>query len=333
MIYKKKGMKLFMNITSRHTTHIKACLITVVLTLTMPVYAADFFTNMAINPAFQRDIHVVSTGSERVGSANTSDGQNSDLSYKYLFAGSNVWNNEHNQVLAGVQYGRREFDRKIALPDGFDIPGRLENTSVSIGYKHITSGDWSINQTVRYNRSWTDSPSVTAQDTFDLVGLAVVSREPGIAWAFGYLYTQTDSIKNQLLPVIEYVDASHERWSFMVGFPFLSGTFSPHPDWNLTAPGIGVSYKVTELNHLRLSLGGNNWAYRLEGPNVKSVAYTAQRVGLDWTHLYAIDRRTVVVLNAALGLEYNRKLGSEDIVNKLSMEKAAVAGFTATLSF
>jgi len=306
----------------------------VIMASSMPVYAADFFMNMAINPIFQRDIHVVSAGSERVGRANTGDGQNTDLSYEYLFAGSNIWNNEHNQVLAGVQYGKREFDHKIALPDGFDMPARLENTSVSIGYKHITSDDWSLNQTVRYNRSWTDSPSVTVQDTFDLVGLAVFSREPGIAWAFGYLYAQTDIIKNQILPVIEYVDASHERWSFMVGFPLLSGTFSPHPDWGLAAGGgIGVTYKVTELNFLRLSLGGNNWAYRLEGPNVKSVAYAAQRVGLDWTYLYAIDHRTVVVLNAELGLEYNRKLGSEDMVNKLSMEKAAIAGFTASLSF
>lgn len=320
--------------TNRQTALIKACFIAVLMTSSMSVRAADFFTNMAINPAFQRDAHVVAAGGERVGGANTNDGQNSGISYEYLFAGANVWNNERNQILAGVQYGKREFDRKLALPDGFDMPGRLDNASVSIGYKHITSGDWSINQTVRYNHSWTDSPSISVRDTFDLIGLAVISREPGIAWAFGYVYTQTDTINNQISPVIEYVDSSHERWSFMVGFPILSGAYSPHPDWGLAGgAGIGISYKVTEQNFLRLSIAGNNWAYRLEGPNVKSVAYTAQRVGLDWTYLYAIDLRTIVVLNAALGLEYNRKLGSEDLVNKLSMEKAAVAGFNASLSF
>lgn len=301
---------------------------------TKPVQAADFFTNMAINPTILRDFHEISAGNERVAGADTGNGQNTGIAYEYLFTDANLWNNERNQLLAGVQYGRREFDRKLALPDGFNMPTRLDNASASIGYKHITSGDWSINQTVHYNRSWTDSPSITVQDTFDLIGLAVVSREPGVAWAFGYLYTQTDSLNDQIYPVIEYVDASHERWSFMLGFPILSGSYSPHPDWGLAgSSGIGISYKVTQQNFLRLSIGGNNWAYRLEGPNVKGVAYNAQRAGLDWTYWQPFDYRTAIVLNAALGVEYNRQIGSEILANKLSLNNAAVAGFSATLFF
>lgn len=323
-----------MRITNRYIPLIVACFIAAIMTSTKPVGATDFFTNMAINPMILRDFHEVSTGSERIAAANTSNGQNTGIAYQYLFTDGNLWNDERNQLLAGIQYGRRELDSKLALPDGFAMPTRLDNASVSIGYKHITSGDWSINQTVHYNQSWTDSSQVTVQDTFDLIGLAVVATEPGIAWAFGYLYAQTDSLSNQIAPVVEYVDNSHEKWSIMLGFPLLSGTYSPHPDWGLGGgSGIAISYKVTQQNFLRLSISGNNWAYRLEGPNAKGVAYAAQRVGLDWTYWQPFDYRTDIVLNASLGLESNRQIGSENQTNKLSLDNAAVAGFSATLTF
>lgn len=303
-------------------------LVAVIMTAARPVRAADVFFDAATNPSFQRDVHIVSAGGYRVGSANTNDGQATGISYNYLVAASNIWNNEHNQVLAGIQFGRREFDRKLALPDGFAMPDRLDNASAAIVYKHITSGDWSISQSVRCNRSWTDSPSITVRNTFDLVGLAVISREPGVAWAFGYAYVQTDTTKDQIYPVLEYINNRHERWAFTLGYPVLNFAFSPHPD--LVLGGGVVSYKVTEQNIVRLSIAGDSWAYRLEGPDVKAVSYTAQRTGLDWTYLYYIDHRTVVVLNAALGWEFNRKLGSD---NKLSLDDAAVVGFNASLSF
>ncbi len=254
---------------------------------------ADVFFDAATNPSFMRDVHMIGAGGSRDDSANTSDGQNTGISFDYLFAASNIWNNERNQVLAGIQYGRRELDRKLALPDGFAMPDRLENAGAALVYKHITSGDWSLSQSIRCNRSWTDSPSITVRDTFDLVGLAAVSREPGIAWAFGYAYVQTDTLEDQIYPVVEYVNTTHDRWTITVGYPLLNFAFSPHPDWSMSTGG-GISYKVTEQNILRLSYAGNSWAYRLEGPNVKSVAYSAQRAGLDWTYLYYIDHRTVV---------------------------------------
>ena len=315
----------------KQITLITTCVVILIITLTRPVRAADVFADAATTPAFMRDIHVVSAGGYRVGGANTSDGQNTGMSYDYLFVASNIWNNEHNQVLGGIQFGRREFDHKLALPDGFDMPDRLDNASAALLYKHITSGDWSISQGIRYTRSWTDSPSMTVRDTFDLVGLAVISREPGVAWAFGYIYTQTESTKDRVYPVIEYINNAHDRWSFTLGYPVLNFAFSPHPDWMLS--GGGISYKVTEQNIARLSYAGDNWAYRLEGPEVKPVSYTAQRVGLDWTYLYHIDHRTVVVLNASLGWEFKRKLGSDNKDNKLSMDDAAVMGFNASLSF
>jgi hypothetical protein len=317
--------------TIRQLMPLLVCFVAAIMMVTRPARAADVFLDTATNPAFLRDVHVVAVGGNRVGSANTSDGQNTGISYDYSFVASNIWNNEHNQVLAGVQYGRREFDRKLALPDGFAMPDRMDNAAAAIVYKHITSGDWSISQSVRCNRSWTDSPSVTIRDTFDIVGLAVISRKPGVAWAFGYAYIQTDTTKDRIYPVIEYMNNAHERWAITLGYPVLNFGFSPHPD--LALSGGGISYKVTEQNIVRLSYAGDQWAYRLEGPDVKAVAYTAQRAGLDWTYIYIIDRRTGVVLNAALGWEFKRKLGSDDKNNKLSLGDAAVMGLNASLGF
>lgn len=312
----------------RRTALILVCLVVVTLAVTRLGWASDPFLTMATNPSFMRDVHLISAGWSSVGSAKAEDDQNTGISNQYLLAASNIWNNEHNQILAGVQYGRRALDKQLALPDGLVMPDRLDNAALAIGYKHITSGDWSISQSVRYNRAWTDSPSITIRDTFDLVGLAAISHEPGVVWAFGYAYIQTDTSKDQIYPIVEYINYAHARWTVTLGYPFLNFAFSPHPD--ILVGGISISYKVTEQNIVRLSYGTDNWAYRLEGPNVKSSEYTAQKVGLDWTYLYCIDHRTIVILNADLGWEFDRELGAD---NKLSLDNAVVMGFNASLSF
>lgn len=317
-----------MNGLIRQTTLIMVFAIAIIILAAKSVQAADMFMDVAANPAFLRDVHVVSISGSRINNANTSDGQRTGISYDQLGVGVNIWNNERNQVLGGIQYGRREFDRNLSLPDGFIMPERVDNVSVAVAYKHITLGDWSFNQAIRYTGYRTYTPSVSVRDTFDLVGLAAISREPGVTWAFGYYFDQTTDTKNHLYPVIEYANTRYDRWTFTVGYPVLSFSFSPHPDWMFG--GGGISYKVTEQNIARLSYAGDNWAYRLEGSDGKAVAYTAQRLGFDWTYLYYIDHRTVVILNAALGWELNRKFGSD---NKLSMGNAAVMGLNASLSF
>jgi hypothetical protein len=293
-----------------------------------PTRAADLFLEVATNPSFQRDVHIVSAGSNRIGSSKAGDSQHTGISSDYLLVASNIWNNEHNQILGGIGYGRRAFDQQLALPDGLIMPERLENASAAFIYKHITSRDWSISQSVRYTRSRTDTPSIDIKDTFDLVGMAAVSYKPGVVWAFGYYYDQTTDTKNHLYPVIEYVNTRYDRWAFTLGYPALNFAFSPHPD--LVLAGGSISYKVTEQNFVRLSIGGDRWAYRLEGPNVKGVAYTSSRASFDWTYLYPIDHRTSVVLNAALGWGFNRELEAD---SKLPLDDAAVIGFNASLSF
>lgn len=311
--------------------HLMTCTVAVMATMAGPVQAADIFLDAATNPAFMRDAHLVSAGGYGINSARTNDGQNIGMSYYQLEVGTNIWNNERNQVLAGIQSGRRTFDQTLALPDGFSLPRRIDNASASLLYKHITSGDWSFSQSVRYAQYRTDSPAITARDSVDVIGLAAVSREPGVAWAFGYIYAETDYLEPAFLPIIEYVNTRHDRWAITVGFPVLSFSVSPHPDWTLG--GGGVSYKVTEQNIVRLSYAGSSWAYRLEEPEAtgKGIVYTANRAGLDWTYLYYIDHRTVVVLNASLGWEFNRKIGSKD--NKLAIDDGAVMGLNASLAF
>ena len=334
-------MKSRTNIIIRQTTILLICFVAAITTAARPVRAADLFMDVATNPSFLRDVHVVTVGGYLIASAHADGGQNTGISYSWLGGGSNIWNNEHNQVLAGIQYGRREFDQKITLPSGFGVPERFDTVSASFLYKHITSGDWSLSQSVRYTRSWTNTPSISVKDSFDFVGLAAVSRKPGVAWAFGYIITQTDSLDPVYLPVVEYVNAAHDQWVFTIGFPVLSLAYSPHPDvmlGGMPGGGAGIAYKVTEQNILRLSFAGDSWAYRLAGSNVKGIAYTAQHAGLDWTYLYYIDHRTVVILNASLGWEFNRKLGSDldssnKLTDKITMGDAAVMGFNASLAF
>ena len=237
-------------------------------------------------------------------------------------------------MIGGVEYDRRNFNQPVALPEGFSVPKRFDNVSASFLYKHITSGDWSLNQSVRYTRYRTDSSSVDMRDTIDLVGLAAMSSRPGVAWLFGYAYTQKDTVHPLLLPAVLYINSVHsDSWTLVVGFPFLSATFYPHPYWTLEAgsgPGASVSYKVTGQNSVQLMYSFNSWAYRLKGPNVDNVEYSAQRVSLGWSYVYAIDHRTGVVFNAGLGWEFRRRLGDG---NKLSMDNAAIMGISASLVF
>lgn len=292
---------------------------------------ADVFDDAATNPAFMRDVHLVGAGGSRTGSARTNNGQTTGISSYQAGVAANIWNNEHNQVLAGIQYGRRAFDRPIELPDGFAIPERLDNLSAALLYKHITSGDWSLSQSARYTRYATEHPSVAVKDTVDLVGLAAISPEPGIAWIFGYYYDQMSDTKNHFYPVIEYYNGAHDRWTITVGYPILSLSVSPHPYWSMTAGGgASIAYEIAAQNYLQLSYLADAWAYRLTGPEVKGVAYTAKRFDLGWTSLYPIDHRTVVVLSASVGWEFDRKLGAD---TKLVLDDAAVMGFMAGLSF
>ncbi len=332
--------------TIRQSVLLMACLAAGAATLPGTAQGDDFFIEAALTASFLRDSHMVAAGGSRTGSANTSDGQNTGTSYSRFGAGSDLWYDEHNQVLGGVQYGSREFDRKLVLPDGFVLPERIDDASVSLLYKHITNNDWSLSHSVRYTRTGTDGLSGNGVDSIDLVGLAAVSHEPGYIWAYGYFWNQAGDRKFQgPIPIIEYINAADERYQLILGFPVLSATYLPHPDWALGlnwtlggAPAVSSSYKVTELNHVRLSYGGNGWAYRLAGPVETDVAYSSRRLGLDWTSVFFIDRRTVVFFNASLGWEHERKFHSinDDTrkqENTLTIGSTPVMGFNIGLSF
>lgn len=321
-------MNILLNKSSRLQPHYTGYLMGILMLVSSEVLGADLFMSMGMSPEFIRDFHGVMISGDVIASARTNDGQHAGISFKQIGLAANIWNNEHNQVLAGIEHGRREFGQKLALPDGFVMPGHVDEVSASFLYKHITAGDWSLNQSVRYTQSRTDNPAVSVKDTIDLVGMAVVSYEPGEAWAFGYLYDQKSDVKNHFYPAIAYINNAHDKWKFAVGYPMLSVNFSPHPDWALG--NAGISYKVTEQNILRFSIAGNNWAYRLLGPAVQAVAYRAQRVGLDWTYAYAFDHHTAVIMNAAVGREFNRELGG---VNKLTLDNAKFAGLNVALTF
>ena len=293
--------------------------------------AADFFIEGAANPELMRDIHVVFAGGNRLDAAGSVDGQEISISYQQVGAGTDIWNNEHNQVLAGVRYQQRDFSKNIFLPDGFATPQRVDSISASLHYKHITAGDWALSQSIQYTQGETDRASVTVQDSVDLLGLAAMTPEPGVAWVFGYIYLEKDTIDSQLLPVIEYVYAkAADKWSIIVGFPILGFSYAPHPDWLVGGDGLAVAYKVTQTNILRFAITQNTWAYGLTGPNVKSIDYTAQRVSLDWSSIHMFNHRTGLVVNALLGWEFNRELGADQ---KLSMDDTAVFGIEMGLIF
>jgi hypothetical protein len=323
-----------------------ACLVAGTAAVPGTAQGDDLFFNAALTPSFMRDAHMVSAGGDKTGSASTSDGQHTGNSFSQFGVASDLWYDEHDQVLGGVYYGSREFDGQLVLPDGFTLPKRIDEASVSLLYKHITGNDWSISHSVRYKRTGINSLSGSGTDSIDLVGLAGVSHEPGYGWAYGYIWNQTGNRKFQApIPFIEYINDADERYQLILGFPLLSAAYHPHPDvalsldWTMGGmPGVSASYKVTELNHVSLYYGGSGWSYRLAGPVEKDVTYSARRLGLNWTSVYLFDRRTAVFFNASIGWEHGRKFGSiNDSTNKrentLAIGSAPVMGFNAGLSF
>jgi hypothetical protein len=291
-------------------------------------WADDMFMDLATEASLLRDYHLISAGGYRTNNASTDNGQSSDISLYQLGISSSIWNNEHNQFLLSAEVRRREFSSPILLSNGFSLPEKIDEASIGLSYKHVTAGDWSLNQSIRFTQSQASNPSQTIEDTVDLVGLAAKSPEPGIVWAFGYLYQESDYLDPVLLPIIEYIYAKHAKWSAALGFPLLIFTYSPHPDWMLGTAGI--SYKVDELNSLRLTYAMNNWAYHFSDSGVDDVTYTADQVIFDWTHLYFIDHRTFLILDAAIGWEFNRQFEAD---HKQSIDDATVLGLNLGLSF
>jgi hypothetical protein len=301
----------------------------------------DFFMEEALEASFSRDLRGLSLGGYRVGAAGPDPG----ISYNHLGAASDLWNNEHNQVLGGMQFKRHVFDREVILPDGTTLPRRINAPSAAILYKHITRGDWAINQSLRYTRITAGGLSEGATNKIDLVGTAVTSPKPGYAWVFGYLWSQEgylDVTGNRKLerpvPLIEFSNGSHEEYDFILGFPILAFNYYPHPDWTLGAhwtlghyPAASASYRVTERNVVRLSYGGHSWAYPLSDDE-KNISYTARLLALHWAHAHVLAG-IPFQLNIVIGGEHDRKLGLLGSKNKIGMEDSALIGFNLAIPF
>jgi hypothetical protein len=296
---------------------------------------------LALEPSFSRDLRGMSTGGYGVGAA----GQDPGISYNHLGVASNLWNNERNQVLGGMQYKRHLFDREVLLPNGMILPRRINAASGAIFYKHITEGDWAISQSVRYDRITDGTPAESGTNKIDLVGMAAVSPKPGYAWVFGYLWSQEgylDAAGNRKvqrpLPLVQFSNGAHEEYSFTLGFPVMAVTCRPDPDWVLGAhwnfgalPGAFVSYKVSGLDLVRLSHGGDSWAYPLPAGE-KKIRYTSSLLAVHWAHSQVL-LGTPFQVNIVFGRERDRKLGLLGSNNKIVIEDATLIGFNLAVPF
>lgn len=313
-------------ITPTMTAGVAAAL--VLTTMAKPSLAADVFMDIAIDPELRRDFHRVYFEGNGTRNATASDGQSTDVSYFQTGAAANLWNNERNQLLAAMSATRREFAHSIVLPGHFVMPGRFDEVAAGLMFKHVTTGDWSLNQSIRFTRSTAHGPSVDIDGRIDLAGLAVTSSSPGVAWAVGYIYLETATLDPVVTPVVEYIYSKDERWTLTLGFPAFDFQYSPHPDWLLTTAG--VSYQFDGMNSASLSYGANEWAYPLSRTDTQGVSYRADRIEADFTHLYFVDHRNVLAFKAAFAWEFNRELESSDT---LQIDDAATLGLNFEFSF
>src|SRR5574340_549476 len=256
------------------TTFFIAPLVTALVLLTGRAYGEDdSFLNAALDPSFHRDAHGTGMGVSRTGNAGLPDGQSTGFTFRHIGVASNIWNNEHNQVLFGMQYGSRAFDNRLTLPGGIVMPERVDRASASVVYKHITSGDWSFTQAVQLSRTGIGSLSGPGTDGLSLAGLAAHCPEPGYAWLFGYILSRTGDQFSGPVPLIVYLNGASEEFSYVAGFPLFGTDYSPHPDWMFSLswalggmPSASIFYKVAARNFARLGFGEENWSYRLPLP-------------------------------------------------------------------
>jgi len=298
----------------------------------------ESFINAATDPSFHRDAHGMFIGSTRLGSAGTSDGQNTGITFSQIGAASNIWNDEHNQLLFGAQYSSRTFDRQLNLPGGIVLPERIDRASGSLVYKHITDGDVSLVQSIQLARTGGDGLSGPTTNNVDLIGLASVMSEPGYVWLYGYMWSYTGNGKISLpIPLIVYFSATSEVFSWYAGFPVFGLNYSPHPDLSLAlnwglggGPSAAAFYKVSGRNYARLTIGDETWSYRVPGPGERVVTYYAERIAIGWSYLPYFERRRSVGVNVFLGWDLDRQIGSN---NMLKMGKAPFSGFTIGFGF
>lgn len=98
------------------------------------VDGSEFFTGVASNPEFLRDVQTAFVSGNQTAPASAGDGQNLTITLGQLGAGTDVWNNERNQVLAGIEYNVRRFENNLSLPEGFTLPVLLHRVSASLHY-------------------------------------------------------------------------------------------------------------------------------------------------------------------------------------------------------
>ncbi len=298
----------------------------------------ETFLNATLDPSLHRDAHGTGAGVNRTESAGTENGQSTGYTFSNIGVASNIWNNEHNQVLFGVQYGSRTFDNRLTLPGGLVLPDRVDRASASMVYKHITGGDWSLTQGVQFSRTGIGRLSGPGTDGISLVGLAAKSPEPGYAWLYGYVWNHAgNETFTGPIPLIVYVNGARADFSYYVGFPLFGLDYSPHPDWWLSLgwalggkPSATVSYKLSRRNFARLSYGEENWGYRLPLPFERNVNYSSERISLGWSWLPFFERRKAVSLNLSVARDWNRKIGSND---KLRMDDATSIGLAIGFGF
>ncbi len=154
------------------------------------------------------------------------------------------------QWSAGARAGRFETERPVALPSGRgEIPHLLWSLEAGLGYYRKLGERRAWGGRVAVG-SASDRPFDSIQEAeFKAAAFYAAPSKESNAWLFFLNYSNNSTFLNGVpFPGLAYSwRRPKEGWQVTAGFPFISASYKPDPDWSLRASLFGAANVDVEI--------------------------------------------------------------------------------------